>query len=368
MQTSDFRKPGTISAMKFSLREMPHGTVETNRTCNMRCTYCYNLDHESVKPLSGILSEIDLLMEKRNPQAITILGGEPTLHPDLAKVVEYVKSKNVLCQLLTNGLLFLAPNGERLVDHLIASGVDRITLHVDHGQSLVHHDIEETRLALCTMLEKKKIHFSLSITIDAGEIGSIPEIIGRFARFRYFDGVLGIVAKNPLDPQRPTPRLEDVYKNIAEGLSIEPSTYIPSNQSDQDVRWLIYYYFINATSGRTFSISSGVFRIVRTLYRLFTGRHLFILKLPPALMDAFRLHYIAIQVPPEFNESTKTFTMCHHCPDATVRNGMIIPVCIADQMSPLAGSGIAGSPEPERYEAVREHLSEETVSAHSTPY
>jgi hypothetical protein len=27
--------------------------------------------------------------------------------------------------------------------------------------------------------------------------------------------------------------------------------------------------------------------------------------------------------------------MCHNCPDATIRNGMLIPVCIADHISPL---------------------------------
>lgn len=390
MQTSDFRKPGAIAPMKFPLRDMPHATVETNRTCNMRCAYCYNLDHESVKPLSVLQREIDLLLEKRNLQAITVLGGEPTLHPDCAEVVEYIKGKNVLCQLLTNGLVFLNGNGEMLLDKLIAQGLDRIVLHVDHGQRHVHADVETTRHSLFAMMERKKIHFSLSITIDSNESGSIPESVKAYALYRYFDGVLAVLARDPFDPKQDAVQLEGEYAGIADRLGIEPSAYIPSNLGDRDVRWLIYYYFINAQTGKTFAISPNVNLAMRKLHRFVTGRHLFILQLPPALagcgilfaalldlalgdrqpgmflqcvrdsgfLRSIRLHYIAIQVPPEFDKSSNAYVMCHHCPDATVRNGTIMPVCIADKMSPLAGAGIAESPELEKYRAVHTHLSE----------
>ncbi len=382
--------------MKFSLCDMPHATVETNRTCNMRCEYCYNLDHESVKPLSVLRREIDLLLEKRNLQAITVLGGEPTLHPDLAKVVEYIKSRKALCQLLTNGLAFLSDNGVGLLDTLIARGLDRIALHVDHGQRHVHGDIEKTRHALFAMMERKKIHFSLSITLDSQESGSIPESVKTYASYRYFDGILAVLARDPFDSQPDAVQLAGEYAGIADRLGIEPSAYIPSNLSDRDVRWIIYYYFINARTGRAFAISPSVNLSMRTLYRLVTGRHLFILQVPQALarfsivfaglldlvfgarrpgmflqcvrdsglLHSIRLHYIAIQVPPEFDKSSNAFIMCHHCPDATVRNGKIVPVCIADMMSPLSGSGIAQSLGPEKYEAVHAHLAEETTSVH----
>jgi hypothetical protein len=388
LQTSDFKKPGAITPMKFSLRDMPHATIETNRTCNMRCAYCYNLDHKSVKPLSGLRREIDLLLEKRNLQAITVLGGEPTLHPDLVEVVEYIKSQKVLCQLLTNGLVFLNDNGKQLLEKLIARGLDRIVLHVDYGQCHVHADVEKTRHALFAMMERKKIHFSLSITIDSEQSGSIPERVKTYASYRYFDGVLAVLARDPFDPQPDAVQLEGEYASIADRLGIEPSAYIPSNLSDRDVRWIIYYYFINAQTGRAFAISPNVNLAMKKLHRFVTGRHLFILQLPQALagygilftalfdlavgarqpgmflqcvrdsgfLRSIRLHYIAIQVPPEFDKSSNAYIMCHHCPDATVRNGKIMPVCIADKMSPLAGSGITESLEPEKYGAVHAHL------------
>ncbi len=74
--------PGpTLKPLKFALLDMPHATVEPNRTCNLRCRSCYNLDRRFEKPLCLVKEEIDLLIQKRNLQVITILGGEPTLYP-----------------------------------------------------------------------------------------------------------------------------------------------------------------------------------------------------------------------------------------------------------------------------------------------
>jgi len=54
-------------------------------------------------------------MQKRNLQTITFIGGEPTLHPDLPRIIKYIKEKKLLCQLLTNGLLFLQDAEDKLL-------------------------------------------------------------------------------------------------------------------------------------------------------------------------------------------------------------------------------------------------------------
>jgi uncharacterized membrane protein len=73
-------------------------------------------------------------------------------------------------------------------------------------------------------------------------------------------------------------------------------------------------------------------------------------------MKTIRFHYIAIQVPPEFDETGQTMNMCFHCPDATMRNGLLMPVCLADFISPLkfkTGKSFVRDP---RYDSVLEHL------------
>jgi hypothetical protein len=391
---SVLKDPRAINRLQFSLREMPHATIETNRTCNVRCSRCYNLEHESIKSISEIRHEIEQVSGMRNLQTITILGGEPTLHPNLAEVVSYIKKKGLLCQILTNVLIFLGEGGDQYLDLLIKSGVDRITLHVDLGQRHVRGDIEKTRRSLFSMMERSRIHFSLSITIQGEECGAIPAIVRSAAKYRYFDGVLAVLGRDPLDVEHGGPRLENEYASIAGGLSIEPTSYIPSNLSNQDVRWLIYYYYINARTGKAVAMPVVVDRWYRVLYRLASSRHLFILTLYPAwttlaffasvladivtgnfrrtgnflrcardseLMRLIRLHYIAIQVPPELDEPSNMLIVCHHCPDATIRNGTLMPVCLADFISPLAGQAAGTAIGADKIEKVVEHLADESL-------
>ncbi|MGZ5478938.1 MAG: radical SAM protein, partial [Candidatus Aminicenantales bacterium] len=158
--------PGPRAVMlDFSAREMPHATLEINRTCNMRCRCCYNIDRSWVKSFEEIERDLDRAMALRRLQAVTILGGEPTLHPDLPRIVALVKSRGLHCQLLTNGLRFLDVDGLKLVRAVKGAGVDKILLHVDSGQAHVHGDIEAARKKLFSLMEAERIEFGLSVTV-----------------------------------------------------------------------------------------------------------------------------------------------------------------------------------------------------------
>jgi hypothetical protein len=394
MKKQDLLEYKSIRPLKYPLSEAPHATVETNRTCNIRCANCYNIDREEVKRLPDIKKEIDAMMAKRNLQALTILGGEPTLHPDLIAIVAYIKGKNVRCQLLTNGIVFLSEEGDGLLDKLRAAHIDRITLHVDHGQSRVHGDIERVRAMLFDKIENWGMHFSLSITIDGPDRAVIPELAKKYSRYRYFDGILGVLARDPYAQDNTAfPSLNVEYASISKGLEIEPCAYVPSNIDEQDVRWLIYYYFINTRTQSVFGVSSAMYSLCARAYRLCTGRHPFLICISPAVarfsfllsavaqailtprkfpsfihcirsssfMQAIRLHYIAIQVPPEFDEAVQAMRMCFNCPDATMRNGMVVPVCLADFMSALSAGKATPCNDNPRYDSVRKHLAIETI-------
>lgn len=379
-----FRPP----PLKFGLWDTPHCTIETNRTCNMRCRSCYNLSRDGVKPLGEVRREIEIGLRKRNLGIITLMGGEPTLHPDLREIIRYVKSRNLTCQLLTNGLAFLQDDTNEFLAGLKASGIDRILVHLDEGQSHVHPDIEESRERLFSKFEARKIRFSLSLTIYDGDRGRIPSLLKKYSRFRHFDGILAVLARDPLSPRARGPELVDEYQRISRELQIEPLTYIPSNLGDADVRWLVYFYFLNSISKKAFALSPTLYRIFTKLYRRIKGRQpyniavdarmaglacLFVgiaeclvrpRKIVPLagllrrsdLGRAVRFHYLAIQTPPEIDPEKNEYRLCYHCPDATIRNGRLTPVCIADLINPLSpGSGPLDSV---RYRAAYGHLEE----------
>ena len=128
-------------------------------------------------------------------------------------------------------------------------------------------------------------------------------------------------------------------------------------------------YFIKVGTERAFAVSPLLNRIFRIFYRAIKGHHLFIVKVNPGYVGilafltllaevilhplrikeavrfikgwgrgkGIRFHYIAIQTPPELNQEQNRFQLCYHCPDATIRNGVLTPVCIADQLHPIVG-------------------------------
>jgi Radical SAM superfamily len=363
--------PWAVRPLKYSARQVPHVTIETNRTCNLNCKSCYTLDKKSVKSLAQVKSEIDLALRKRDLQTITILGGEPTLYRGLEDVIAYIKSRGLFCQLLSNGLVLLEDRGDEMLDRLVRCGLDRILLHVDSGQRHVHEDLTAVRRTLFSKCEAKRLHFGLSLTIYSDAQGGMPGILAEISNYRYFDGILAVLARDLFLPGFERAELAAEYRSLAEALGLRPAAYIPSNVSDAEVRWLFYFYFLNAETGQIFSCSPRLDRSVRKTFRLFRGRELFAARWNPALTGlgfflagllegvsspgrirewarlwrgsrggrAIRFQYIVIQTPPEVQPQTGQLIFCYHCPDATVRNGQLAPVCVADHINPLAGAG-----------------------------
>ena len=367
MKANALPNRGRAWLLKFSLAEMPHGTIETNRTCNIRCENCYNVIREYVKPLSVVVEEIELLLKHRKLQTLTLMGGEPTLHPDLPAIVRYVRSRRLKCQILTNGIAFLENKGGDLLDALMKNGVDRITVHVDNGQRHVHRDVEQFRKRLFDLLESRRCRFGLSITIDSAERTVIPDLIRKYARFEYFDGIIGFMASDLLAPKHPGENLEAESRAIAAELGLHPTGYIPSNVDDSEIRWLLYYYMIDSRTQTTYQLPPLFSRIFCRLHRTLTGRFPFMLHVPPLLsgitcillmltspgryagtqkgqpglfrrlLSAFstRFQYVVFQVPPEIADAASVIELCSNCPDATIRNGKLLPLCLADYVSPF---------------------------------
>lgn len=73
--------------------------------CNLKCGYCHNpsLVKENPKniPEENILSLLNT--QKEFIDAVTITGGEPTLHNDLKDFIKKIKDLNIYVKLDTNG-------------------------------------------------------------------------------------------------------------------------------------------------------------------------------------------------------------------------------------------------------------------------
>ena len=137
MKITELHNSGSIRPLKYPLHEVPHVTIEPNRTCNLNCEACYNIDRQTIKSLRETKKEIDCALRKRKLETATIVGGEPTMHKQITAIVKYIKSKGLMCQMFTNGVVFLHDKDDGLLNRLIAAGIDRIFLHIEIGRAHV---------------------------------------------------------------------------------------------------------------------------------------------------------------------------------------------------------------------------------------
>jgi pyruvate formate lyase activating enzyme len=94
---------------KLSLIDYPGKVcaIIYTRGCNFRCPYCHNPElvwPECYGPEVELDSVFDFLKKRQGLlDAVTITGGEPTLHEDLQDIIREIKALDFLVKLDTNG-------------------------------------------------------------------------------------------------------------------------------------------------------------------------------------------------------------------------------------------------------------------------
>jgi len=93
-KTSLIDYPGKLSTLLF----LPG--------CNLRCPYCHNpgIVQDSYPPIPFGDIEDHIIKRKNILEGAVISGGEPTLHPGLKDLCNYVKSLGLKVKIDTNGL------------------------------------------------------------------------------------------------------------------------------------------------------------------------------------------------------------------------------------------------------------------------
>src|ERR1700736_3212739 len=98
------------------------------RRCNLTCGYCNEYDdHSPPIPFATLDRRLQKLHELRT-WVVCLTGGEPTLHPELIRIVARMRELGFRRrQLITNGYL-LTP---KLVEALNAAGLTDLQISVD---------------------------------------------------------------------------------------------------------------------------------------------------------------------------------------------------------------------------------------------
>jgi MoaA/NifB/PqqE/SkfB family radical SAM enzyme len=99
--------------VQFSDDYGPHRlSVELANICNLHCSYCFRSEdnlyshHAEFFPLALLRRVIDEAREAAQITRVNFTGGEPTLHPQFAEVLETVAAANLQASFVTNGWHF----------------------------------------------------------------------------------------------------------------------------------------------------------------------------------------------------------------------------------------------------------------------
>jgi 7,8-dihydro-6-hydroxymethylpterin dimethyltransferase len=230
------------------------GLIEVNSQCNLECPICF-ADSQSAFSLS--LDQVERMLERfveleGNPEVIQFSGGEPTLHPEILKMLRLAQKKGIkVIMLNTNGIRiaeddkFLAGLADiRPTVYLQFDGFDQQTHEQIRGRDLLM-----VKLKALERLAQAKLDVVLVPTIDNHinhhEIGNIvkfglqhPAVRGISFQTVTHAGRFGEF--NPMDRET----IPDVIHGIASqtaGMLIE-SDFVPIPCCHPTCRYATYIY------------------------------------------------------------------------------------------------------------------------------
>lgn len=378
------------NALKLPWKQnnVPHCLIDIIRGCNVVCENCYNTDASHVKPLQEVKDEIDLMVKHRKLQSLAIIGGEPLLHPQLNEIIEYVNSKNILVELFSNGLLLT----EERLKELKEREVKLIFVHIEEGQirkdlprDATEKEVKALRYKIAKRVHKAGIEVGTIFTSykhkmnaidialkEAIEERSITYIIitlfRDYTRFKELKGDMqsgfeGLIESNKKTDEVPYSNF-DVMAYMDKQFSLKPFAFLASNREANDPRWVSYIFavFYPKEGGEPIShpIKSSYLEkfylfahyLVKRKYPFFQeqdekkayallrlnglfggdkkGNKAFLNKIAKQEGE-LKLLRVLFQAPAQIDADGK-LSYCDTCPDAVIKDGKLVPACVADQL------------------------------------
>jgi len=366
---------------------VPHGTLDLLRGCNVSCPGCYNRHSPAVKPFQQIKDELRQMMTLRRVQTVSLLGGEPTLHPQLADIVRHIAAQGIRVLLFSNGVLLT----RGLIRELRQAGCDLIYLHIQRDQRRPdlparpsRHQLQALRRQKAELIAEHGVEVGLVTIGYKRALAEIYEIVGEvldsptmhfltvieYTNPSKFAGLTGDVRAGLSGPPMPHVRTGDEEEVVNQDITdmmeqrgMHPFAYLGSTTDEDEPRWLFYRVgVVRPEVGGASAVSLEAGLSDRLLFQLpywVTGRHVFFHRASPAVYrwqllfnalsggrcwKGLRLlaescrpgaklesKYLLFQQGPTLR-ADGTVVFCRYCPDATVRNGRLVPVCLADRM------------------------------------
>ena len=88
----------------WSMNDNPIAWLEVSDICNIHCEGCYRQYMTGHKSLDQIKEEVLFFKRWRNPDNVSLAGGEPLIHQQILDIVAFIRQNKIKPIILTNAL------------------------------------------------------------------------------------------------------------------------------------------------------------------------------------------------------------------------------------------------------------------------
>lgn len=162
------------------------GWLTLNRVCNNRCEWCYakGTDYSNETMSTGLAKKLVKFLASLGANNAVLIGGEPTLHPHLAKIINMFKKTEVKPALISNGIKFA---DMEFAENIVDTGIKSITFSMkaaDRSQykKLTGNDGYNKVIRGFKNLKKIGIDASFSVTIVNELLLTLPQLLKSLIR------------------------------------------------------------------------------------------------------------------------------------------------------------------------------------------
>jgi len=381
--------------MPWSMNDNAIAWLELTDICNLYCEGCYRQKITGHKPLEQVKEEIRFFKQWRNPDNVSIAGGEPLIYPHIMEVVSYIAELKMKPIILTNALA-LTPE---MLKELKKARLSGFTIHIDSHQSRPHwkgkteKELNELRQTYADMIAAERgLYVILNATVYPSSFHEIPDIV-RWGRDN-IDRVHGLVfityrtgtSENSVAVSADSKVVDlsklsyvrdrfdekfvtspEVYQIIQDNFpEYDASCYLGGTLKHDSFKWLAGAWF--GTRKKMFgSAGKRTMELAQAGHHLFTGAYLaylsnakvgakvflgglvdkslrkagqnwlrHVVANPAQLFDPVYVQSIGIIQAPDILPDGRA-DMCDSCPDMTVWDGKLVNSCRMDEYRLFGG-------------------------------
>jgi MoaA/NifB/PqqE/SkfB family radical SAM enzyme len=381
--------------LPWSMNDNPIAWLEITDICNLACEGCYRQTITKHKTLEQIQEEVLFFKRWRNPDNISIAGGEPLIHPQILDVVSFIAKNGIKPVILTNAQK-LTPE---LLRELKKAGLSGFTFHIDSHQGRPgwqgksekeHNQLRQKYADMCA--EVGGLYVVFNSTVYPSTFNEIPDIVrwGNqnfskvnglvFITYRTATtennvainndkqivdfGKLSYIRESFADKFVTAPEVHQLLKNNFP--EYEPSGYLGGSIRHDTYKWLIGALIGNnkkiygSVGKETMEISQVGHHIFNRTYLAYlsqakVGAKVFLmspwdekvrqaaknwfkdmLTHPAHLLDNVSIQSIGIIQAPDILPDGRA-DMCDSCPDITYFDGKLVNSCRLDEYRLFGG-------------------------------